>query len=49
MDAGFDVIICRPYRPETNGKIESLAKLVDRLMPFNEEFNTFNALKRIIE
>src|SRR5690606_13552573 len=36
MDAGFEVITCRPYRPETKGKVETLAKLVDRLMVYNE-------------
>ncbi|WBW94972.1 IS21 family transposase [Oceanirhabdus sp. W0125-5] len=49
MDAGFDVITCRPYRPQTKGKVETLAKLVDRLTPFNEEFNTFEDLEKIVE
>ena len=49
MDAGFEVITCRPYRPETKGKVETLAKLVDRLMVYNEEFDTFDDLKKIVE
>ena len=49
MDSGFDVITCRPYRPKTKGKVETLAKLVDRLTPFNEEFNTFDELESIVE
>ncbi|SET83468.1 Transposase [Natronincola peptidivorans] len=49
MDAGFEVITCRPYRPETKGKVEALAKLVDRLTPFNEEFDTFEELEIIVE
>jgi len=49
MDAGFDVITYRPYRRETKGKVETLAKLVDRLTPFNEEFNTFDELESIVE
>lgn len=49
LDAGFDVITCRPYRPETKGKVETLAKLVDRLTPYNEEFNTFDELEMIVE
>jgi len=49
MDAGFDVITCRPYRPQTKGKVETLARLVDRLTPFNEEFNTFDELEEIVD
>jgi len=49
MDAGFDVITCRPYRPKTKGKVETLAKLVDRLTPYNEEFETFNEIENIVE
>ncbi len=30
-DAGFKTITCRAYRPQTKGKDEALAKLVDRL------------------
>lgn len=49
MDAGFDVITCRPYRPQTKGKVETLAKLVDRLTPFNGEFDTFDELDIIVK
>lgn len=49
IDAGFEVITCRPYRPKTKGKVETLAKLVDRLTPFNEEFDTFEDLNKIVE
>lgn len=48
MDARFEVVTCRPYRPETKGKVETLAKLVDRLTPYNEEFNIFNDLENIV-
>lgn len=48
MDARFEVVTCRPSRPETKGKVETLAKLVDRLTPYNEEFNTFNDLENIV-
>ena len=49
IDAGFEVITCRPYRPETKGKVETLAKLVDRLKPYNEEFDTFDELDNIVK
>lgn len=49
MDACFDIITCRPYRPETKGKVETLAKLVDRLKPYNEEFSDFDKLETIVE
>ena len=49
IDAGFDVITCRPYRPETKGKVETLAKLMGRLKPYNEEFDTFEELNTIVE
>ena len=49
MDAGFEIITCRPYRPETKGKVETLAKLVDRLKPYNEEFDSFDDLDKIVE
>lgn len=48
MDAGFEIITCRPYRPETKGKVETLAKLVDRLTPYNEEFDDFQELELIV-
>lgn len=49
MDAGFEIITCRPYRPKTKGKVETLAKLMDRLTPYNEEFDTFEELNKIVE
>lgn len=48
-DAGFKPIACRPYRPQTKGKVESLAKLTERLRAYNEEFETWNDLKLIIK
>lgn len=46
-DIGFTPIACRPYRPQTKGKAEALAKLVDRLRVYNEEFTTWDDLKNI--
>lgn len=48
-DIGFTPIACRPYRPQTKGKVESLAKLMDRLKVYNEEFDTWEELQIIIE
>lgn len=41
----FEVITCKPYRPKTKGKVESLAKLVDRLKTYND----FNQLELIVK
>jgi len=48
-DAGFEVIACRAYRPQTKGKVEALAALVSRLKVYNEEFDTFEELEKITE
>ena len=47
-DAGFIPIACRPYRPQTKGKVESLAKLTNRLVVYNEEFDDFDQLSKIV-
>ena len=49
IDAGFEIITCRPYRPKTKGKVETLAKLVNRITPYNQEFDTFDELERIVD
>lgn len=46
-DIGFIPIACRAYRPQTKGKVESLAKLMDRLKAYNEEFDTWEDLLTI--
>jgi transposase len=48
-DAGFEAVTCRPYRPQTKGKVESLARLVERLRVYQNEFDTFEDLGRIVE
>lgn len=48
LDSGFKTITCRPYRPQTKGKVESLAKLMDRLVVYNNEFDTFEDLEEIV-
>ncbi|MDV7750003.1 IS21 family transposase [Enterococcus faecium] len=37
-DAGFKPIACRPFRPQTKGCVEALARTVDRLRVYNHEF-----------
>lgn len=49
QDSGFEVLTCRAYRAKTKGKVETLAKLVDRLKVYNGEFDTFEELERIVE
>lgn len=36
-DMGFNPIACRPYRPQTKGKVESLARLTERLRVYDYE------------
>lgn len=48
-DAGFKIITCRPYRPRTKGKVETLAKIMNRLKAFDYEFNDKNDLTYIVE
>ncbi len=38
-DAGFQPIACRPYRPQTKGVVEALARTVDQLQVYNGEFD----------
>lgn len=38
-DAGFEPIACRPYRPQTKGIAESLARMMERLRVYNYEFS----------
>lgn len=48
-DIGFNPITCRIFRPQTKGKVESLARLVDRLQVYNHEFETYEELEKIVE
>lgn len=34
-DAGFKPIACRPYRSQTKGKVEALARMVEQLKVYN--------------
>ncbi len=48
-DAGFSVRACRAFRPETKGKVEILAKIMNRLKVFNGEFSNQGDLIQIVE
>ena len=48
-DMGFKPIPCRPRRPESKGTVEAFAKLTDRLLAYNNEFETIEDLEKIIE
>lgn len=47
-DAGFHPIACRPFRPQTKGCVEALARTVGRLKPYDGEFGTINDLNDIV-
>lgn len=47
-DMGFEVILCRAFRPQTKGKVENLAKVMDRLDAYNNEFDTLDDLDEIV-
>lgn len=38
-DAGFHPIACRPFRPQTKGCVEALARTMSRLKPYDKEFD----------
>ena len=47
-DMGFNPITCQSRRPRTKGTVENMAKLVERLLSYNEEFETFDELQDIV-
>lgn len=48
-DMCFKAIPCRPRRPESKGTVEAFAKLTDRLLAYNNEFETIEDLEEIIQ
>lgn len=48
-DAGFQIITCKPYRPRTKGKVETLAKIMNRLKAFDHEFKDIKELNNIVK
>ena len=47
-DFGFEAWACRPFRPQTKGKVEALARTMERLRPYDYEFDTFEELEQIV-
>lgn len=47
-DVGFIIYTCRPYRPMTKGKVETLAKIMNRLKAFDYQIKDWNDLKIIV-
>lgn len=47
-DAGFIPIACRPFRPQTKGKVEALARTMERLKVWNYEFDDEIELSEIV-
>lgn len=48
-DSGFTVRACRAFRPETKGKVEILAKIMNRLKAYNGEFSNQYDLVKIVD
>lgn len=47
-DMAFTPISCRPRRPQSKGSVEALAKLCDRLLAYNYEFESIEDLEMIV-
>lgn len=47
-DIGFQPILCQSRRPKTKGTVENLAKLCNRLLSYNNEFETLEDLVKIV-
>ncbi len=47
-DAGFKAKACMAYRPETKGKVEVTAKLMNRLKIYDGDIDSFEDIKRIV-
>lgn len=47
-DALFTPLACLPYTPKTKGKVETLAKVMNRLKVYNHEFSDSNDLYKIV-
>jgi len=49
QDAGFIHKSCVAYRPKTKGKVETVAKIMNRLKVYNNEFAALDDLNKIIQ
>ena len=47
-DAGYQPIACRPFRPQTKGAVESVARVVERLRVYNYEFSDHTELIELV-
>lgn len=47
-DAGFIAKSCVAFRPKTKGKVETVAKIMNRLKAYNDEFDTIEELIEIV-
>ncbi|TDW07920.1 transposase [Breznakia blatticola] len=48
-DCQFKAIACKPYRPCTKGIAENVAKLMNRLQVYNDEFEDYDELNAIVK
>jgi transposase len=48
-DIGFQPIACRPYRPQTKGKVEALARLTERLRVYDYEIDGYEDIFRLVK
>lgn len=48
-DANFKIITCLSFRPQTKGKVETLAKIMNRLKAFDHEFKDLEELDKIVK
>lgn len=48
-DYGFKVKRCKPYRPQTKGKVESANRYMNWLKPYNHEFEDLDHFHHIVK
>ena len=46
---GFQPIACRPYRPQTKGKVEALARLTERLRVYDYEIDGYEDIFSLVK
>ena len=48
-DAGFKPKACMAYRPQTKGKVEAVAHIINRIKVYDGEFDTLDELEQIVK
>lgn len=48
-DANFIPVSCVAYRPQTKGKVESVAHLIDRLKVYNNELSSLEEIEALVK